>query len=124
MTGVQTCALPIFLLPDEDQDGIYNERDERDMVFTWIANHVTTRNNVFSIDGTAQLSAPPYYQKGSNNQPLPFKTYRCRNEYSHKKLLGVLDRSTCLRIRSDGTCDFTGPIDVRLMRLSDDVRVW
>jgi len=40
------------------------------------------------------------------------------------RLLGILDRSTILRVNPDGTCDFTGPVEVRMLRLTDDLRVY
>ncbi len=107
---------------DDDGDGIYDERDERDMMFTWMANYFTTRDNVFDLDLNVQICDPPYYpQKNGANLKLPWPAYKTKRVYAHKQFLGILDRSTCLRIRTNGACDFTGPVDLRLFRSSDDV---
>ena len=110
---------------DDDGDGIYDERDERDMMFTWMANYFTTRDNVFEIDVKAQLCEPPYYPTRSGAQ------VHCRSSptrpsaaYARKQVLGILDRSTCLRVKPDRTCDFTGPVEVRMLRVTDDVQVY
>ena len=107
---------------DDDGDDIYDERDERDMTFGWISNFFTTRNNVFSVTAISQLCSPPVYKRGTNG-PLPFKSYRSSIQYAKKQAVGILDRSTCLRIRN-GRCDFTGPVDVRTLRISDDLQVY
>jgi len=109
---------------DDDGDGIYDERDERDMLFSWIANYFTTRSNVFEIDLSVDICERPYYPERSGVQRrLPCRTYRTRRSYARKELLGILDRSTCLRVAGDGRCDFSGPIDVRMFRFTDDKRV-
>jgi hypothetical protein len=105
---------------DEDGDGITDERDERDMIFTWISNYYTTRSSVFEVDMNVQLCDPPYYPGGR----YPFKTYRIKREYARKQLLGILDRSTALRVAPDGTCDFSGPIGTRMLRTTDDLIVY
>ena len=110
---------------DDDGDGIYDERDERDMMFTWMANYFTTRDNVFEIDVNTQLCEPPYYpMRGGAQVQLPFKAYRSARGYARKQVLGILDRSTCLRVKPDRTCDFTGPVQVRMLRATDDVQVY
>jgi hypothetical protein len=114
---------------DEDADGIGDERDERDMIFTWTSNFYTTRDNVFMLDADVRICEPPYYPK-VNNEPkkLPFPAYKTSRVYTRKQFLGILDRSTCLRLKSKGGndneywCDFTGPVEVRMMRSSDDIR--
>ena len=105
---------------DDDGDGIYDERDERDMVFTWVANYFTTRANVFEVDINARI-CEPYFHPG---RKLPFRSYRSKREYARKQLLGILDRSTVLRVNQDGRCDFTGPINVRMLRMSDDLSIY
>jgi len=55
---------------------------------------------------------------------LPFKAYKSRRSFAQKRVLAILDRSTCLRIvsPSDGRCEFSGPVDVRMLRFTDDRR--
>jgi hypothetical protein len=109
---------------DDDSDGIFDERDERDMIFTWVANHLTTRSNVFQIDLIVDICRPPFYpERDSEQRKLPLQTYKSASSITHKQILGILDRSTCLRVLPDGRCEFTGPIDVRMLRFSDDKRV-
>ncbi len=109
---------------DDDGDGIFDERDERDMLFTWVANHLTTRSNVFHIDLIIDICRPPSYpQYDGEKRKLPMQAYKSARSITHKQVLGILDRSTCLRILPDGRCEFTGPIDVRMLRFSDDKRV-
>ena len=115
---------PKLWIGDDDGDGIFDERDERDMTFTWIANHFTTRSNVFEIDLIIDLCRRPHYPGGGEGPKLPFRTYKTGIEYARKQVLGILDRSTCLRILPDGRCEFNGPVDVRLLRFSDDKRVY
>ncbi|HUV38826.1 MAG TPA: hypothetical protein VMY39_04400, partial [Planctomycetota bacterium] len=106
---------------DDDGDGIVDERDERDMVFTWVANYFTTRANVFEVDVNVQLSEPPFYP----GRKLPFPAYKTRgDEFGRKQILTILDRSTTLRVNPDGTCDFTGPVETRMLRFSDDLKVY
>ena len=109
---------------DDDGDGIYNERDERDMLFTWMSNHFTTRANVFSIDLNVEICQPPFYP----GKKLPYRTYRTKRAYARKQLLSILDRSTTLRIKTVngrlGPCDFAGPVEVRMLRLTDDLNVY
>jgi hypothetical protein len=110
---------------DDDGDGIFNERDERDMIFTWAVNYLTTRSSVFDIDMVVDLCDPPYYpERDGEPVKLPFPTFKTLRWHARKRVLGVIDRSTCLRIdRETGACDFTGPVTLRLKRLSDDRRV-
>jgi hypothetical protein len=118
---VPSFGAPSVATTDDDGDGVSDERDERDMIFTWISNHITTRANVFDFALDAQIAAPPYYPE----KWLPFKTNKTRRVYAHKQLMGVLDRSTTLRINSeDGSCDFTGPVELRLRRLTEDYDVY
>jgi len=105
---------------DDDGDGIADERDERDMVFTWVANYLTTRANVFEIDVNARV-CQPYYHPG---RKLPYHSYKSHREFARKQLIGILDRSTILRVNPNGTCDFTGPVEIRMLRASDDLRVY
>ena len=114
----RTTRLPIA--GDDDGDGIYDERDERDMMFTWFANHFTTRANVFEVDINARICQPPYHP----GPKLPYPAYKSKREFARKQLLAILDRSTSLCVNSDGTCDFTGPVKVRMLRISDDLRVY
>jgi len=110
---------------DDDGDGIYDERDERDMVFTWIANHFTTRSNVFDIDLVVETCQPPYYpNRYGTPRKLPFRTLKTEQVFARKHVLALLDRSTCLRIGPNGRCEFTGPVDVRMLRLTDEKRVY
>jgi hypothetical protein len=105
---------------DDDGDGITNERDERDMVFSWVSNYFTTRANVFELCVTVDIGPPPPYP----GRKLPMKTWKSKTPYAHKQIVGVLDRSTTLRIEPNGSCDFTAPIDLRMLRFTDDVRVY
>jgi hypothetical protein len=105
---------------DDDGDGISSERDERDMVFTWISNYLTTRANVIEVDVNVELCDPPYYP----GKKIPFRAYKSERTYARRQLLGILDRSTILRVNADGTCDFTGPVEVRMMRVTDDLLIW
>jgi len=108
---------------DDDGDGVFDERDERDMIFTWVANHITTRSNVFEIDLVVDVCEPPFYPTRSDEaRKLPFRAYKTNREVARKQIVGILDRSTCLRIRN-GRCEFTGPVDVRMLRFSDEKRV-
>ncbi len=105
---------------DDDGDGIADELDERDMPFTWIANYFTTRANVFELNMTADVASPPYYP----GRLLPMKAWRSRTIYARRQILGVIDRSTTLRVLPNGRCDFTGPVELKVLRFSDDARVW
>jgi hypothetical protein len=121
--GVYTSGLSEFGLlsgNDDDGDGIIDERDERDIVFTWIANHFTTRANVFDLALSAEICDPPFYP----GRKLPFMAYKSKREHARKQLLAILDRSTILRVNPDGSCDFSGPIGVRMLRMTDDLRVY
>jgi len=105
---------------DDDGDGVIDERDERDMIFTWISNHFTTRDNVFEVDINAQTCSPPFYP----GRKLPYPVYKTKQAHARKQLIGILDRSTILRVASDGRCDFTGPVEVRMLRMTDDLIVY
>jgi hypothetical protein len=113
-------GLSLYSGTDDDGDGITDERDERDLIFTWISNYYTTRSSVFEVDLNVQLCEPPYYP----DKWLPFRAYRTRRTYARKQLLGILDRSTALRVAPDGTCDFSGPIGTRMLRTTDDLIVY
>jgi hypothetical protein len=104
---------------DDDGDGIFDERDERDMLFTWLADFITTRSQVYEIDMNVDVCEPPFYP--GNKYPYP--AYKSKKSYGRKQVLGILDRSTCLRINPNRTCDFSGPVEVRMLRFSDDLRV-
>jgi len=110
---------------DDDGDGIYDERDERDMVFGWASNYFTTRSGIFDIDIVVDTCAPPYYPN-QNGTPLklPLRAYKSNNVFSRKQALGILDRSTCLRVLPNGTCDFSGPVEVRMLRFTDEKKVY
>ena len=111
-------------LGDDDGDGIFDEYDERDMLFTWISNYFTTRSNVFGVDLIVDVCEPPGYpDRDGDRRKLPVPVFRSRRSFAQKQVLGILDRSTCLRVNSDGTCEFTGPVEVRLLRFSDERRV-
>ena len=88
------------------------------MLFTWLSNHITTRANVFSFDLSVQICDPPYYPGAE----YPFKAYKVNQGYSRKQILGALDRSTTLRVKPDGSCDFNGDVDVKMLRVTDDLR--
>jgi hypothetical protein len=105
---------------DDDGDGITDERDERDMMFTWMANHFTTRSGVFEVDINAEICAPPFYP----GRKLPYPVYKTNQSYARKQLIGILDRSTILRVAGDGRCDFSGPVEVRMLRMTDDLIVY
>ena len=110
---------------DDDGDGITDERDERDMVFAWISNYYTTRANVFECDLSIQLSDRPMYPEyDGKRRKLPFQAYRVEDRHvrTTKQLLAILDRSTCLRINENRTCDFSGPVEARMVRFTDDLR--
>ena len=82
------------------------------------------RKNVFDIDLDVQICDPPKYPGVT-----PLRAYKVNRKYAHKELMGILDRSTTLRIGKDasgnpGPCDFTGPVEVRMMRESEDVRTY
>jgi hypothetical protein len=111
---------------DDDGDGICDERDERDMIFTWVANYLTTRSNVFELDLMINVSAPPQYPGSLAGTPrqLPFQTYKVQRPFARKQVVAILDRSGCLRVRPDKTCDFSGPVDVRMLRFTDDKRTY
>jgi len=114
----RTTRLPIK--GDDDGDGIYDERDERDLIFTWIANHYTTRANLFEVDINVRLCQPPYHP----GRKLPYPAYKSQRELARKQLLAILDRSPTLRVNADGTCGFNGPVEVRMLRMTDDLRVY
>jgi hypothetical protein len=116
----QNYVEPGFSTDDDDGDGIINEADERDMFFSWISNYITTRANVFEINVNVDICEPPYYP----DRKLPMHAFKSQRRFARKQLLGILDRSMMLRIRDDGRCDFTGPVGVRIMRFSDDMRVY
>ncbi len=99
---------------DDDGDGKWDEVDERDGLFTWYANLLTTRNSVFTVEIVTELTAPPYYP----GHALQHGCYKIQSDSvrSRKHLLAVLDRSQTLRVASDGTCDFTGPVKVLVQR--------
>ena len=40
---------------DNDADGFVDEKDERDLIFTSIANLITTHSNVFAVYVTARI---------------------------------------------------------------------
>ncbi|HUU43102.1 MAG TPA: hypothetical protein VMX57_04945 [Planctomycetota bacterium] len=109
-----------FSRGDDDGDGIPNERDERDMFFTWVSSYVTTRANVFEINLNVDITDPPYHP----GVKLPMRAYKSKDRFARKQLMGVLDRSTTLRIGPGGRCDFTGPVDKRVIRFSDDLHVY
>ena len=117
-SGCSSGSAPGGFRGDDDGDGVFNERDERDMLFTWIANHFTTRSNVFDVDLVVETCDPPYYAG-----KLPLRTYKSRQIFARKRALGVLDRSTCLRVANNGECDFRGPVKTRILRFGDDRRV-
>jgi hypothetical protein len=110
-----------YVFGDDDGDGIINERDERDMIFTWVANHFTTRANVFDFDISVELADPPYYP----GEKLPYAAYKTNRMYARKQVVGVLDRSATFRIdKRTGRCDFSGLVEPRLIRLTDDLKVY
>ena len=110
---------------DDDGDGIYDERDERDMVFGWASNYFTTRSGIFDIDIVVDTCAPPYYPNQDGTPlKLPLRAYKSNNVFSRKQALGILDRSTCLRVLPNGTCDFSGPVEVRMLRFTDEKKVY
>ena len=95
---------------DDDGDGIVDERDERDYLFTQMANFITTRAHTFTVEIVAQLTEPPYYQEYTR------PTYKVDRVHAEKHLILLVDRSTTLRIAADGSCDFTGPIRILAKR--------
>jgi len=95
---------------DDDGDGIVDERDERDYLFTQMANFMTTRDSTFTIEVVTQLTEPPYYQE------FPQPTYKVDRVHAEKHLILLVDRSTTLRVAADGSCDFTGPIRILAKR--------
>ncbi len=121
-----TASDPSTWKGDDNGNGIFDERSERDMVFTWVSNYLTTRSNVFEIDLMVAVSDPPFYPGSTNNSPrqLPLPAYKSPRIYAKKQIVGILDRSTCLRILPGGVCDFTGPVDIRMLRFSDDKRAY
>ncbi len=104
---------------DDDGDGVYNERDERDMIFTWVSNFFTTRQNLFEMNLTVDFCKTPYYP----GRVLPAKAWKTESVYARRQMIGVIDRSTMLRVQPNGACDFSGPADMKL-RFTDGERVW
>jgi hypothetical protein len=108
---------------DDDRDGLFDERDERDMMFTWMSDFFTTRANVFTVDLDARLCEPPYYPEIGR---VPLAACKSSRTYARRQFRAILDRSVCLRLKSKGggeyECDFTGPVEVRMMRPADEAR--
>ena len=109
-----------FTSGDDDGDGIPNERDERDMIFTWVSNYFTTRHHVFEMNMVVDIGPTPYYP----GRKLPMPTHKSDTTYARKQVIGVLDRSTTLRIDPSGACDFTAPVNFRMLRFTSDVRAY
>ena len=61
---------------DNDGDGLVDEKDEKDLVFTSIANLITTHTNVFAVYVTARI----------------FKS-NASQTFAEKKLVAIVDRS-------------------------------
>jgi len=121
--GERGCGWDAVGMGDDDGDGIKDERDERDMLFTWVANHFTTRCNVFELDLNVDICKPPYYPQVSGSpRKLPFRVCKTLQVFAKKQTLAILDRSTCLRVAPDGRCDFSGPVDIRMLRFTEDKR--
>ena len=130
LTAFSPYTTPSVAQGDDDGDGTCDERDERDMVFGWVANYFTTRSSVFNMDLVVDYCAPPYYPLSFNSNnygapvKLPMRTYKSRTVFARKQVLTILDRSTCLRVAGDGRCDFSGPVEVRMLRFSDEKKVY
>ena len=103
---------------DDDGDGITDERDERDFWFTQAANFMTTRSNTFTIEIVAQVAKAPYYP----GRKFRRGAYRSDRIYAQKHLILLADRSSTLRIESNGRCDFTGPVRVLARRWGHERR--
>lgn len=93
---------------DDDGDGIADERDERDFLFTQLANYLTTRSHTFTVEIVVQITDVPFhpgrnYRRGA---------YKVRRVYAEGHLVLLVDRSTTLRVNPNGTCDFTGPVRI------------
>ena len=68
---------------DNDADGFVDEKDERDLIFTSIANLITTHSNVFAVYVTARIVNSDATQT-----------------FAEKKLVAIVDRSvTPIKIR-------------------------
>ncbi|HHT9109535.1 MAG TPA: hypothetical protein ACFYDZ_00080 [Candidatus Brocadiaceae bacterium] len=68
---------------DNDSDGLVDEKDEKDLIFTSITNLITTHTNVFAVYVTARIV-------NSN----------ATQTYAEKKLVAIVDRSvTPIKIR-------------------------
>ena len=61
-----------------------------------------------------EVTKPPYYP----GHTMEHKCYKVRSGdvQGQKHVLAVLDRTTTFRVEPDGTCDFTGPVRVMVMR--------
>ena len=99
---------------DDDGDGKVNEFDEADARFTWFANLFTTRNKVFTVEILTELTDPPYHI----GHATPHKTYKINSDSirARKHLLAILDRTTSFKVRSNGECDFNGPVRIMALR--------
>ena len=100
---------------DDDGDGKIDERGEGDAWFTAFANMFTTRNSVFTIEILAELTEPPYHPGRAMPQHQAYKV-RSQDIHARKHLLAVLDRTPTFQVKADGSCDFTGPVKVLIMR--------
>jgi len=105
-TNYRNCGFGPYYGYDDDGDGLVDERDERDYLFTQVANFITTRDHTFTIEIVTQLTDPPYYQEFGT------PTYKVKEVHAQKHLILLVDRSTTLRVGADGSCDFTGPIRI------------
>ena len=61
---------------DNDGDGFIDEKDEKDLIFTSIANLITTHSNVFAVYVTARIVNSDASQS-----------------FAEKKLVAIIDRS-------------------------------
>ena len=52
------------------------------------------------------------------------KAVKTRRVYAHKQVIGVVDRSATLRVLPNRSCDFTAPVQFRVIRFPDDIRVY
>ena len=99
---------------DGDNDGKLHERNEGDAVFTWFCNFFTTRNMVFTAEVITEITDPPLYP----GRATPHHAYVVSSTgiRAQKHLLAIMDRSSAFKVRSDGGCDFTGPVRILALR--------
>jgi len=100
---------------DDDGDEKVNEHDEGDALFTWYANLFTTRNSVFTVEVIAELTKRPYHPGNAMPQHKAYKI-SSQDIHARKHLLAILDRTPTFKVQDDGSCDFTDPVKILMLR--------